>query len=176
MITRKTLIFLGLIIVLIVIGVGSYFSFFNKGTKPVQQQGQVAFLLSPAETTKSIGESFDVEVSIDGNDYDVSGIDMTLTFDKDKLELANYKGSETFSDILVNKPNNQAGTFRVVTTKSLSNRETGLIKVGTLTFKARAAGMGEVLFQNPLVTASGQDAYIPTSNNTTGKYEVKGGP
>jgi len=133
----------------------------------------VNFLLVPPTATKQLNETFTVSVRLDTKTYNVSGVDMTLSFDKNILELQSFQpATSTLADVLVNQPNNTTGTLRLLATKSTSNAATGVLDIGTLTFRGKALGTSSVLFQNPLVTASGQDQYIPTVGNTTGQYTI----
>lgn len=172
--SKKTLLLI--LIIIIVIAVPLTISQLKKqqeirsratGTTPV------SFKLSPEALSKTIGENFDVQLSIDAQTNDISAIDITINFNKDLLELISFRPTTVFNTQVMNNPNNQAGLFRYVALNTTSSQITGSsINLGTISFKTKTAGAGTVNFQNTQVTGSGQSAILLTNNNSTGIYTI----
>lgn len=131
----------------------------------------VSLVLSPSNQTVAPGSSFDAQLSLDAGGNQVTGIDTVIKYNKDVLEVTNFQPSTTFNSQLVNKIDNQAGTLRYAAVHT-QGASTGIVEMGTITFRAKAQGTSTVDFENVQVTALEQAGALPVGNNSTGTYAV----
>lgn len=132
---------------------------------------EISLALSPATYSTTIGSTFNSQLSLTAGSNNITGVDVTLPYNKDVLEVTGFEPASTFNNQLVNTFNNQTGTLRysAVNTQSSAN---GTVNIGTITFRAKAEGTSAVTFDNIQITALDQTGSLPTSNNTTGSYTV----
>lgn len=137
----------------------------------------VTLHLTPVTASEPVGQSFDVIVSVDSGNLDISGVDISLSFTPGILQLANFTPSTSYSSVILNGPaNNDTGNFRFIEVNNSTSPITGNnIALGTLHFSGKAVGSAQVKFLTTQITASGQSAAIPTANNDTGNYNITNG-
>lgn len=132
----------------------------------------VAFGFSPQTASKAVNETFDVQLSLNGGTFDVSGVDIIVSFDANILELVSFQPSATFNSILRNTPNNANGTLVLTALNTTATPITGTITLGTATFKTKAEGSAAVGITKSQVTASGQPNALEVDVTQTGSYVV----
>lgn len=135
----------------------------------------VTLKLTPPTLTKNLNDPlFDVVVSIDGGNLDVSGIDITVNFSPTILELTSFTPSGVYNSVLLNgPPNNTTGSIRIILANNSSTPIVGSnVVLGTLHFRGKTIGTSPVTFVPNQITAAGRTTAIATTNNTTGSYTI----
>ncbi len=105
------------------------------------------FLLSPTTGTFTIGSTFNVQILLNTDGKSVNALDIDIRFPPDKLQLVSPKASVSIISVWTSQPvyNNQTGTIRLQGGIPRGiNVDNAL--VGTLTFRAKAAGNAIVRF------------------------------
>lgn len=146
--------------------------------------------LSPAATTKNVGDSFKVDIVLDTEGEAVSGATAIINYDKTKLAVVdgdttaagvNIKGGPNLSQVLTNTVDATIGQIRY-DAGNLGAAYTGRGIIGTITFNANSTGLASVSFVfNPSVTtntsavaaASGPTNLLETI--TDGSYTINAG-
>ena len=135
----------------------------------------VTLKLTPPTVTKNLNDPlFDVVVSVDGGNLDVSGVDIVINFNPAILEMLPFTPSGVYNSVLLNgPPNNTTGSIRIILANNSSTPIIGSnIVLGTLHFRGKAIGTSQVTFVPNEITASGRTTSIATANNTTGNYTI----
>lgn len=102
--------------------------------------------LSPATATKTVNETFTVDVNIDTKGKAVSGADVKLTFDPAALEISQITAGDFFSEKADNL-NAATGTIYIVGYfREAYGSKTGTGKVASLTLKGKKAGAAQLTF------------------------------
>lgn len=144
---------------------------------------------NPETQTVSAGQQFPVEIKVNGQNgtdvYNVGGADVTISFDKNVLEVKNIQGSSTFSDgLLIPRTQdlqnalataNTTGLLRFSTVNSSSNVITGTnILLATLTFEAKTTGTSEVGYQQVDIRGilNGQVARMSYGTNQPATFTI----
>lgn len=137
----------------------------------VQKVPSVSFLLNPNSGKKQVGQTFTVAVSLKAGINRITGVDLSLIYNSNTLELQKFQAESNLTTKLINKIDQQKGIFRyaAVDTQGFA---IGNVALGTLTFKAKSPGTSNLLFQNIQVTALGQKGSIQSRNNTQGRYTI----
>lgn len=133
--------------------------------------GDVAFSFSPSSAQKAVDETFEVQVTLSGGTFDISGVDITLSFTPQYLELLSFTPS-TYSTIIRNAVSNTSGTLRLTALNVTTTPITGNILLGTATFKTKAEGTTSIGISTAQVTASGQQNALQTDISQAGSYTI----
>ena len=119
----------------------------------------VNFETSPASITKTIGETFSVDLYFDGHNQPISAIDATITYDKNILDVTSLTPAPeqgAFDNVLIASFNNNTGSIRYLAVqKAGTNIITGRIKLGTANINAKAVGISKATLQAAKATAPG---------------------
>lgn len=144
--------------------------------------GTVDVLLSPGAKTENVGREFSVGIKIQALAKRISGVDLSLTYDKDVLEVVNLSGNTTgansFTNEFIANKGTETGKIRlsVLAKKSSLELPTGEITVATITFKGKKAGSSQVAFTDDyqIVGFSSQqeDVSLGIANKTGGNYTI----
>lgn len=118
--------------------------------------------IDPTEINQKIGETFTVPVMLHAKENNITGVDITIMFDKEVLELVGFEKSPVLTNQLINTVDNQAGTFHYAATETSSPQNTGDIKLGALNFKARSKGVSSITFQNVQIINLGNSLPLNT--------------
>lgn len=137
------------------------------------QSTTVTLSLDPDKSTKSVGQAFDVDLILNApiGTYDISGFDITITFNKDIVQLESVDEADVFPSPLIKKIDNTAGMLRYARTNLTSKTIGGTLYLGTITFRAKKAGTSQVKITNAKITASRYTNSLPT-NLGTGTYTI----
>ncbi len=137
--------------------------------------GDVYFLLDPIQASKTTGDSFNVTLKLNASTFNISALDITVNFDKDKLELINFvPASDSHIDSVINEKNNLSGYFHFVGVRSpATNRVSGEVNLGTIQLKAKnVEGIAQITFGNTRITSSDRSDPLTISNNQGGSYSI----
>jgi len=137
--SKKLVIVLVIVVLASVVGVGLFMSKITS-QKPIQQP-ELTLNLVPTNQTVQLNQSMEVVMSVDAGNFDVSFVDFTLAYDKDRLNLESFAPSANFNVPILTQLDN-SGIFRVVLGNNSTNKLTGNVEVGTLHFKGISAGDG----------------------------------
>lgn len=148
-------------------------NFIYKTTQITPPSATLSASLIFSPTTKSItpGATFDVELSFNAGANNITGLDITIRYNKDVLEMTSFQPSAMFNNQLINQVDNKEGTLRYSAVNTSQNN-TGNINIGTITFSAKKEGISNVAFENVQITALGQSGSLPITSNITGSYTV----
>ncbi len=137
----------------------------------------VTFILTPNTYSPGIGEEFPVHVFLNGQNFDVSGVDFKLSYNQDLLELVRFEPATTFNSELLKTNDAQNGRLRYVTVNNTRNEIQGqAVDIGTAIFRPKTYGNATITLQDVMVVAGGVNtalavAQLPTStisiNDTT---------
>lgn len=126
----------------------------------------VTLSLSSPSVSLAPGETYQTKLMINAGENKITGIDLTLFYNKNFLTLTSFKPTGILNNELINKIDNTNGTFRYSAVDTVGNTPQGTVVIGVLTFQAGAAeGGSNVSFQNVQITALGQ--VDPLTNVTT---------
>lgn len=134
--------------------------------------GAISLDLSPQTSTNNQGSTFSIQVSIGAADNNISGVDITMNFNPSVLELVSFVPSTAFSSQLINVTDNNAGTLHYTAVAPEQVNNTGTVSVGTLNFKGKTAGVGNVTFGTVQITGQGVTSSLPISSTATGTYTI----
>jgi hypothetical protein len=113
--------------------------------------------LSPSSSSATVGSTFDVQIVLNTGGSNTSGTDISLRFDKDKLNIVDIKNGTIYNQYVGKNINNTTG---ISTISGLASTTTTLFKgtgtFATITFRAVAPGTAAVTF-----------AYTPGNKNDT---------
>ncbi|MBI4035997.1 hypothetical protein HY383_03530 [Candidatus Daviesbacteria bacterium] len=124
---------------------------------PASTSGDVSFILDSAQVSKPFNETFNVSFKLNAGSFNISAVDVTLSFDKEKLELINFvPSSESRIDQIINEKNNLSGSWRFTGVRSASvARVSGEVNLGILQFKTKSlAGVAQLNFGDISATSS----------------------
>lgn len=145
-------------------------------TKSRAGGGNTSLILSPATDTKPIGETFNVPLILKNTIPNISGIDFTLQFDKDILEL-NFEPSAIFNEQLINNLDSPTGVLHYAAVNTANNTNPGSeISLGNLLIRGKTNGTGTVSFNNIQIVALGINEFLPNSNNSIGSFIIAESP
>lgn len=135
--------------------------------------GGLSLRLTPQANSVPVNTTFQVQVTLANNQYNITGIDITLLYDNSLLELVSFQETNTLNYQLINTISNASGTLRyaAVDTTTVVHADNPL-PVGTLTFRAKTPGVATVGFQRYQATALGIGGEVPISDNDSGTYTV----
>lgn len=144
-----------------------YISFVNAQTTSVKLS------FDPERANRSVGQAFDVDLILNSpiGTYDISGFDLTLSFNKDVIQIESVDESDIFPSPLTAKIDNATGTLRYGRTNLTAKTIGGTLSLGTITFRAKKGGASQVKITNAKITASRYTTSLPT-NLGTGTYTI----
>lgn len=136
--------------------------------------GTVSLAFSPTTAATTVGESLPLTVVLKANTYSITGVDISLVYDKDMLEFVSFVSSSTFNNKLINQHDSSLSVIRYVAVDTVSPSITGDITLGTLTFTAKAPGTGTVIFQDPTIkiVALSVSGMVPLGASENGSYTI----
>lgn len=149
---------------------------------PVTAYAAATLSLSPATATHVVNDTFAVDIILDTGGEAVSGATAMLTFDATKLQVTDDDANTTgvqitngsiFNQVLTNTSDNSTGTIRLDAGGLGGSGYTGHGTMGTIHFKAIAAGVVAVNFTfetSQVAAASGPTNLLTTVNN--GSYTI----
>jgi hypothetical protein len=141
---------------------------------------EIAVKLDPLTKDVKVGDEFDVNVTLDAGQSDISAVDITFSYTGlsanwgAQQELQVFTPSSSFSTI-VKDVNESAGTIHFVAVNPTQNKLTGAsLPLGTLHFIAKTAGTAHVGFTNIHINAAGVADALPidTTNTKEGVYTI----
>lgn len=147
---------------------------FYHAAKSVNAQTKTASLvLEPKTVTKPVGQTFDATLTLTTPDfsYDISAFDITITYDKNILEVENIKPNTQYDSSLALSISNNIGSVRYARANSTKLDITGRIELGIITFRGKAKGQSQVKLQNVQITASRKAGILPI-NTTFANYTI----
>jgi len=115
-----------------------------------------SYVLSPANGTYEVGETFQVRVMVNTEGDGVNTGDATITYDSDMLTAVSASGEGSAFNLWVTEPtvSGSSITFAGGGTKALA----GTQPVATITFRGKKEGVGSVSFsKGTLLAGAGQD-------------------
>lgn len=130
--------------------------------------GQLVLL--PANYSFVIGTSFDVDLLLTSTNF--TGVDTTVRFDPQILELLSFTPERTSSSVpvfnneLIKTTDNTTGSFRYAAVNTTNAMQGGII--GKLRFRTKTLGNSYVTFENAQVTMLGYNGAIDIASNSTG--------
>ncbi|MFH0814723.1 MAG: cohesin domain-containing protein [Candidatus Falkowbacteria bacterium] len=118
--------------------------------------GSASLFLSPASGTFKVGQTFSIGVYVSSADQAMNAVSGTITFPKDKLEVASVSKSGSVLTLWVQDPqfSNSGGTisFEGIAFNPGFQGKSG--KILSVTFKAKATGSAAVKFSSGSVLAN----------------------
>lgn len=136
-------------------------------SKPVAAFAAASLSLSPATASKSINDTFNVDIILDTGGEAVSGATAILTYNTTKLSIttgSQITAGAIFSNPLTNTVNASTGEIRF-DSGSLGTAYTGRGTMATISFRALAAGNAAVNF-----------TFVPTSTTNTSLVAAASSP
>lgn len=132
--------------------------------------GSVQFQLIPQSLSKNPGDIFSVDVSIDAGTFSLSGLNTNITIDKDIVDFVSFNPASAFDQIIINSYSLSTGILRITAVDVEGPASTGIVKIGTLTLKAKSVGTAHVNFLNSQAVGLGQDTPLPIREAINGTY------
>ena len=154
---------------------------------------QTNVLLLPTEMTVGVGDEMQVQVWVDtSNDAKVDGLQTDLCYEADYVTPKTDSLGDVTEAVV---PNSEAGLnqvplaivvgdtdkcirFAINTNKNATYLKSGLVKVGTIVFKAVAIGSGDLTMKLDKTTVTGDnptggmDTYMQVSNVVGASYTI----
>lgn len=128
--------------------------------------------MTPNTGNIPFGQAFNVNVSLVNADHNLSGVDLTIKYDKEILELASFSASPALSSKLINRVNSADGTLRYTAVETGETAKQSTYNLGSITFVGKKDGAGAVAFSQTQITAIGIPVQIPNNNNDTAVYTI----
>ena len=173
---KKTHAWSKLFILLLIISALSITVIFIQNQQDIRQRASetsgAALTLSPTTANIAPGATVTSDLGLAAGSNQISGVDITVTFDKNILEIISFTPTDVLNNQLINTIDNVAGTLRYSAVDTVTSPPTGSSTLGTITFKAKNAGNSTVNFQNIQITAINSTAALPTTGNVTATYTV----
>lgn len=132
----------------------------------------VSFSFLPDTTTKTVGETFDAQLSLNAAGNQVSAIDLTFNFDNSVLEMINFTPTDAFNTQLKNAPNNNNGSLVYTAGDTAGKPVVGSVILGTIRFNAKSPGISTINLQKAKVTPSGKSGLLPTNTTIVASYTI----
>lgn len=150
-------------------------------TSPAFAAGSATLALSPSSSTVASGSTFDVQIILNTGSSNTSGTDVSLKFDKDKLNIVDIKNGTIYDQYVGKNINNASG---VATISGLASSTSSLYKgtgtFATITFRAISGGTAAVTFnytpgnKNDTNVADFDTQDEALSSVTNGSYTITG--
>lgn len=169
---------LGIILMLFSIPVAVFMSGQSQEIRSRASGEQVEFTLSPATDTKSVGDVIETEITINAGSFDVSAVDITVTFSPSFLSAVSFTKSNSIAHSHIERPNdinNTAGTMRIAMVNPGTTPHRGSLTLGKIRFNATAAGSATVGITQARVTAAGESGSLSTNLEQSATYTVTTG-
>ncbi|MDP2672141.1 MAG: cohesin domain-containing protein [Candidatus Daviesbacteria bacterium] len=144
-----------------------------------QRAGNEGEVSISVDSTKNFGinETFTTSLILyNSSSKDISAVDLKVHYDPSILELVSFNPSAGTNLIPVTMTTDIPGILSYLAINPLEQPINGpMIELGTLTFKGKALGTSDVLFERIQITASGTDNPLTNNpaQNITGKYTVE---
>lgn len=179
---KNKLMLIIILILLLSIPLGIYLVKQQQKLKSQATHGIASLIFVPASATIIPGRTQTVDIFLNPAESIISGVDLTVKFDKNKLtvdESAGFRPTSAFSDTIIPSSSNSGidnifdGTLRYVAlAKTDQNVVTGNnIKLGTIVFKATSTapveGETTIRFENVIITVSGGNRLTLTPQPAT---------
>lgn len=105
--------------------------------------------LSPNTSSVAVGQTFDVAIVLNTGGANTSGVDISLRFDKDKLNIVDIKNGTIYDQYIGKNINNATGVATISgLASSTDSLFTGTGTFATITFRALTAGTAAVTFNH----------------------------
>jgi len=135
--------------------------------------GAVMIVLNPSKLQMAPGNVFDVELFVTAQEYNITGTDITYTYDPTILRMVSFTPSDTLNTLLVNTIDQATGKFRFSAVDTSTTIHNGNVVLGTLRLEALSkTGTIVVKPTEVVITALGFDEAITTEYNTEANYLV----
>lgn len=162
---NKTRLIIVVVVLVIVIFAGLYWGLSSdlpdmqpsdSPSVQVKTSDPVILSLAPSATTVSSGSTFTMDVMMENKTYVVDGVDVTINFDAQFLEVVDknsidsgvqVESSKLFPETLMNKVDNKAGIVEFSQTSSITDSTKLTGKLATITFRAKKEGQSMVKFE-----------------------------
>lgn len=158
-------------------------------SKVVTQQraafGNVAVRFDPAVISKTVNQEFPVNIKVEAGTYKVSAIDLTLDFDKTKLQIVRFTPSANLPISLApgaDPLGTTTGHARIVALTQSATLPTGTFVAGTLTLKGLVVTKVALTINTVSSMVAGEnpntgslDASLTISSTTNGSYDFTTG-
>lgn len=164
---------------------GGVYTIGQGNISPSPSANSVYFLTNPNSGKKNYGEEFDIQVKLNGRDYNVAAVDFKITVQN--LEIKGFTPDKSkLSDEFIKDINNLDGTLRYSAGRSPSGRASGEINVGTLRVKSIAdpdaspvsatasatPAIATAIFSDIEVTSSSPVGSLPIGDNLNARFEL----
>ncbi|TSC89451.1 MAG: autotransporter-associated beta strand repeat-containing protein [Microgenomates group bacterium Gr01-1014_5] len=152
--TKKIVAIIVLFLILAGLGAGLYLMRQQQDLREKAAPATTISIKKPAKTIL-VGESFDVTVEVDTSTNVLSGTELEINFDKEKLTLASFSPSTLLPvELAKAQINNTAGSATISLGAQPANPPQGKGTIATLKFEAKAAGNAAITF-GPNTKAAG---------------------
>ncbi len=151
---KKIVAIVVLFLILAGLGAGLYLMRQQQDLREKAAPATTISIKKPAKTIL-VGESFDVTVEVDTSTNVLSGTELEINFDKEKLTLASFSPSTLLPvELAKAQINNTAGSATISLGAQPANPPQGKGTIATLKFEAKAAGNAAITF-GPNTKAAG---------------------
>lgn len=133
---------------------------------------EASLALSPSAGTFTAGENFEVQIVLQAEDtITTDGVDVTISFDPQKLEVLDVSSLGFYPQRLLNTVDSEAGAIRLALANTPNQEKIkGGGVVATITFQTLQAGETEVIFGTSTVAQNGLNIL---SQTTGGSYTIE---
>ncbi|MBI2443188.1 MAG: hypothetical protein HYV40_04765 [Candidatus Levybacteria bacterium] len=132
----------------------------------------VTFSLTPASQDVVIGNTFQINVSLDAKTNNITGVDLTLQYNPQVSDAVSFQPAGNFNTELIKTIDPATGTVRFATVNTGTTVLSGVMPIGTLTLTGKSQGSGTLALQKAQITASGIQTEIPLDPTTAATYTV----
>lgn len=172
---KKAIGLMILVVIILAVPLTLLFLRQSQDTRSRASTEQITFTFSPSESTHTIDSNFSVDLVMDTKNIPIEALDVTITFDKDLLELLSTTQPEpaTIQSVLNEDLNNTTGQYRFVGVgKDNASVSGSSITITTLNFKAKDEGTSAVGFAEAADVASTDSTSSLDSTFTAGSYTI----
>lgn len=170
--TRKIVIALGLPCLLILaLFLTLYLAKRPQGIKKQAAGGSASLLLSPATGNYTVGDEFNINILLNTGDKLVVGVDVSLSFDAEKLQVQTVTPGNLFENQIVFF--NEVRDGKILLSLGSFTPFTGGGIYGTIRFLATTAGTAQVIFdQTPNCKVAQEGGSDILGETTGGLYTI----
>lgn len=154
----------------------------NTGVSSVYAAASATLSLSPNSSSVANGQTFDVNIVLNTAGTNTSGTDISLRFDKDKLNIVDIKNGTIYDQYIGKNINNTTGIATISgLASSTDSLFTGTGTFATITFRAVGSGTAAVTFnhtpgnKNDTNVANFDTQEEALGSVTNGSYTIGGG-
>lgn len=172
---KKAIALIILVVIVLAVPLTLLFLRQSQDTRSRASTEQITFTFTPAESIQTINSEFSVDLVMDTKNIPIEALDVTITFDKDQLELLSATQPEEASiqSVLNEGPNNTTGQYRFVGVgKDNASVSGSSITITTLNFKAKDEGTAAVGFAEAAEVATTDSTSSLDSTFTAGSYTI----